>query len=50
MAGEFGNRKFHLFVISFILKCITLNLGVVQNNTITINKQGFHVLVSLSYL
>ena len=51
MAGETENRiSIHLNVISFKFRCITLNLNMMQNDTITIQEQRLIcLLVSLIY-
>ena len=41
---------FHLNVVSFTYKCITLDLKVVKNDTIPMNRQRVEVLAGLIYL
>ena len=36
---------FHLIVVSFILKCVTLNLSMVQTNATTNNSLRFYVVL-----
>ena len=51
MAGRTGNRTFSSSQYNFVMfKYMTVNLSMVQNYTIIINKRRFDVLNDLIYL